>query len=532
MKQNQTLTTEEGVPDEPWPGWLVDATSLPASFECPVMLTDYAPLRLVGHDAPLPPHAVERVLTACCTDAFLYRNDEERHAQIVRAHRGLMHARQGLDADSSDAFWLSAWTRTFAHAEDRTKHRFLSALRHFGHEHTILFVGDLLGTTSKHLGEPKYGALNAASGLFHTHEPLAYEQLAHAMITMSSAKGREGLDAIERFGLKEHFDAYDRANFLSEHFPEYGLNAHAERTLDYCSRSFTLFLNMNCELTVRDAETGKTRGSLPRPKKGEDADRVMLLVEDFARQKKRIKRMRDVITRRLERDLVLMTPRTLPEFTAFFETSPLHRRICSMLLWGIYDTDHRLVAAFRPDIEGNRLDADYEPVTQRVTSTRTIALVHPLDLDDLQRAAWSEHFADGEVVPPFPQLDRKCVSPAEWEAEKAWHETIPRFEDVSIALRKLPGWFADYTQKARNTPKAWMATWHPEVLGLYLRFIHEARTWDEGSGPARGLFITTAYRTLSTDEVVPWEDVPARFVSEALCDIERAYEKVHGALRI
>jgi hypothetical protein len=514
--------------EDAMPYWLRDVLALPERFASSCEVDGLPPVTLAGHDAPLPPRALDRIFAAVAArpSPTYYEPEEVTLGRAARA--GLAHLRGALDPEHADAFWCEAWERTFMHGGERAKHDFLRALAHFGHGRAILIVGDLLGTTSKHLGNAQYGTRAASQGLLGTGEALAYEQLVHASETVTSKNGRKGL--LRRADLVAHFGGEDE-RALWKHYPRYGLDDRAERSVDYGSgRAFTLFLNMSCELTVRDHKTGKTRASLPKARKGEDAERIGWLVEDFSRQRKRIRRMRDVIVKELERDLVLMTPRTLAEFTAHFETSPLHRRICSSLLWGIYDAEHQLVAAFRPDLEGARLDADYEPVTSRVTSTRHIALVHPLDLDELRRAAWSQHFADAELVSPFPQLDRKCVAPHEWEAERAWHKTIPRFEDVSIKLRRFPRWFATYTQKARNRPKAWMAMWRSDVLGLDITLINASRTWKEGSGPARGLFFTPTESPLSTEVIVPWEDVPARFVSEALCAIEAAYEKVHGPL--
>jgi hypothetical protein len=56
--------------------------------------------------------------------------------------------------------------------------------------------------------------------------------------------------------------------------------------------------------------------------------------------------------------------------------------------------------------------------------------VHPMALDDPQRAAWGEVLADYELVPPFPQLGRPVY---ELEPDDRDARDITRFASYEIA---------------------------------------------------------------------------------------------------
>ena len=494
-----------------WPEWLREIADVPEVFTHHLEITDFPPLYLTGHDAPLPDTLADRIFATLDDSTPPKDTTPEEFEQRERAHAALSHLRAALDPARADAFWLECWEKSSSCDVLRT-------LGYFGHERSILFVGNMLGIASSPLS---WRRTDATRGLLDTREALAYEQIAYASVVLGRFEMRSSIE------LASGHLADTNETLLPRYFPKFGLDERAERTIDYGTRRFAITLNMSCELSVRDLKTSKTRASLPKPRKDEDAEAIGFLIEDFSRQKKRIRRMRDVLIKELERDLVRVRPRDYDGYVAFATASPLHRRICASILWGVYDAKHQLVVAFRPDIEGELLGVDYETVSKRrlTTKGRYIAPVHPVDLSETELRTWSEHFAEQEIVPLFPQLDRLCFRPDQWDDERAWIARIPKFEDVSIRLRKFPDWQADYTG---YRPKYWFAVNGHERFGVSIRLINSSYTWEEGSGIARGLFFSPRPGGVSSETVIPWKLIPARVVSEALRDVTRAYEKVHG----
>ncbi len=89
---------------------------------------------------------------------------------------------------------------------------------------------------------------------------------------------------------------------------------------------------------------------------------------------------------------------------------PLTGLVASNLLWGLFKAPSNtaqfdeLHIAFRIDEEGNLVDLQDEPVT--LDETYTVGLVHPLDLSAQELKAWTQIFADYEIIQPFSQLAR------------------------------------------------------------------------------------------------------------------------------
>jgi hypothetical protein len=79
------------------------------------------------------------------------------------------------------------------------------------------------------------------------------------------------------------------------------------------------------------------------------------------------------------------------------------------LLWGLYGKGGALVASFRTAEDETLVGLDDAVFT--LPARAEIGVVHPLHLDEPQRIAWAQHFADYEIIPPFPQLGRAVQRP-------------------------------------------------------------------------------------------------------------------------
>ena len=80
-----------------------------------------------------------------------------------------------------------------------------------------------------------------------------------------------------------------------------------------------------------------------------------------------------------------------------------------------------------------------------------IGLVHPLELSEEEKNAWTEQLSDFEITQPFPQLARQTFSPEEKEKNSLF---IGRFNDASVnsltlmnKMQKL-GWYKGQPEDA------------------------------------------------------------------------------------
>jgi hypothetical protein len=90
---------------------------------------------------------------------------------------------------------------------------------------------------------------------------------------------------------------------------------------------------------------------------------------------------------------------------------PLLCHLVQRVVWGAYTRGgRRLTSTFRVARDRTLWGPDDEP-WDRLDAIDGIGLVHPLELDDETRQAWSAILADYEVVTLFPQIDRPTYEP-------------------------------------------------------------------------------------------------------------------------
>ncbi|WP_051798281.1 DUF4132 domain-containing protein [Catenuloplanes japonicus] len=178
--------------------------------------------------------------------------------------------------------------------------------------------------------------------------------------------------------------------------PSLGLAADGSLRLD----RFTVGFDELLRPYVTD-EAGKRRKTLP---KGEAATR-------FAALRKDVRVLAADQLRRLEQAMVDGRRWSGEEFRLFLAGHPLLGHLVRRLVWGVAADDR--VTTFRVAEDRSYATAAEETLT--VADDAVIVLPHPAGtpLD-----AWSEVFADYEIIQPFPQLGREVFRPSEadWDA--------------------------------------------------------------------------------------------------------------------
>lgn len=212
--------------------------------------------------------------------------------------------------------------------------------------------------------------------------------------------------------------------------PDLGLDADGSTVIDYGTRRFTVGFDEQLKPYVLDEE-GRRLKDLPRPGTKDEAELATDERKRFMALKKDVRTIASDQVRRLEAAMVDGRSWTGAEFRQLFVDHPLVWHLVRRLVW-LAEADGE-VTSFR--VAEDRTYADVEDEAVKFGDDASITLAHPLHLEgDL--AAWSELFADYEIVQPFPQLGRPVLAATEEEAAGA---RLTRFEGFTVPVGKLLG---------------------------------------------------------------------------------------------
>ncbi|MFC5749803.1 DUF4132 domain-containing protein [Actinomadura rugatobispora] len=204
--------------------------------------------------------------------------------------------------------------------------------------------------------------------------------------------------------------------------PALGLDADGSMTLDYGPRRFTVGFDEQLKPYVRD-EDGRARKSLPRPGAGDDPGLAPAAHRRFAELRKDVAKVAEDQVRRLEEAMVRGRRWPEPEFRKLIVDHPLLWHIARRLVW-VDDAG----TAFRIAEDRTLADSSDEPFT--LPASARVGIAHPVGLGEKGVAAWSEVFADYEILQPFPQLGRPVHEPTERERGAS---SLERFEGLKAA---------------------------------------------------------------------------------------------------
>ncbi|OLT35567.1 hypothetical protein BJF79_32250 [Actinomadura sp. CNU-125] len=209
--------------------------------------------------------------------------------------------------------------------------------------------------------------------------------------------------------------------------PDLGLDASGTLTLDYGPRAFVIGFDEVLRPTVAD-EDGKLRKSLPKPGAKDDPELAPAASKRFAGLKKDVRTIASDQLARLEQAMVTGRRWPLAEFREFLAGHPLVGHLVRRLVWRVEDGP-----AFRVAEDGTFADAADEIVT--VADAAGVRVAHPVHLGD-EVKAWSEVFADYEILQPFEQLARPVLALTEGERETG---RLSRFEGAEVNVGDLLG---------------------------------------------------------------------------------------------
>ncbi|MFF5262971.1 DUF4132 domain-containing protein [Actinomadura viridis] len=374
---------------------------------------------LRGRDRALPAAATGHVLTilAMCKPG-------------EPPYPGLEVVREACDPGSLAAFGWAVFQRWLASGAPGKDGWALTQLGLIGDDDTVRRLTPLIkawpgesGSARAAAGLDVLAAIGSDVALLHLHG------IARTMKFKGlRARAQEKIDEIAAALELTTDQLADRA------VPDFGLDTEGGMVLDYGPRRFRVGFDEQLRPYVVQ-EDGKIRKDLPRPAAGDDAALAPAAKRRFTDLKKEVRAIADREIRRLERAMTTGRSRSLEEFRTYLVGHGLMWHIARRLVW-LAEEEGR-VTAFR--LSEDRTFADVADDEFTPAETARIGVAHPLRLgDDL--GAWSELFADYEILQPFQQLGRPLHVLTEEERASG---RLRRFEGAVAPYGKAKGMSQD-----------------------------------------------------------------------------------------
>ncbi|SDK81161.1 WGR domain-containing protein, predicted DNA-binding domain in MolR [Nonomuraea maritima] len=418
-----------------------------------------APIPLRGGAGELPPEAVRHVLTMLAI------------SKLGEPYAGLAVVKEACDGRGlADFAWalFQCWQAAGYPSKERWV---MDAQALLGDDETVRRLTPLIrawpgegGHTRAVAGLDLLASIGSEVALMHLHgiaEKVKFNGLKNqAKLKMDEVAAELGLTPQE---------LADRL------VPDFGLSADGNLTLDYGRRQFVVGFDEQLKPYVADA-SGKRLKNLPKPGVNDDQELAPAAYRRFAGLKKDVRSVAGDTIHRLEQAMVDRRRWSAGDFERLLVGHPLLWHIVRRLVWGLYDPAGELTGTLR--VAEDRSFADVEDDTLMLPDDALVGVVHPLELGE-ELAAWSEVFADYEILQPFPQLGRETyeLDPAlvaEIEAAK-----IPTRAVIGLERR---GWRRGAPQDAgwqcwieRDVPGGRTITIHldPGIVVGYLDFEDE-----------------------------------------------------------
>ncbi len=301
------------------------------------------------------------------------------------------------------------------------------------------------------------------------------------------------------------------------------------RVFDYGPRKFTVRLTPSLELAVT-TEAGKTVKSMPSPGKTDDPEKAPAAYEAYKALKKQIKTTITAQRARLEMALSAQRCWESEAWQKLFVDNPVMHQFAISLIWGVYK-NNELKETFRYMEDGSFNTVDEEEYT--LPGGVSIGLVHPIELDTDTLEAWKQQLEDYEIIQSIDQLSRPIYRlPAEQAQATALETVAGRVLNSLSLMGKLlgMGWY-----RGSVVDGGGFYTFYREDssvgIGVELNFsgtfvggdnddvtVFDAVFYKAGT-VERGSY---CYDSPKKENIFPLSQVPARYYSEVVWQLERA----------
>jgi hypothetical protein len=214
--------------------------------------------------------------------------------------------------------------------------------------------------------------------------------------------------------------------------PDFGLDRDGSMVLDYGPRRFTVGFDEQLRPVVADQD-GTRRKVLPKPAAKDDPTLAPAAHAAFAGLRKDVKTIAATQVRRFEAAMVRNRRWSAAEQRALFVEHPLLWHLARRLVWATFDDTGAVTGSFR--LAEDRTPADAGDDAFTLADATTVGIAHPLHLGG-QLGAWSDLFADYEILQPFAQLgrDTHALTPQERGAK-----ALDRLAGVKVPTGRVLG---------------------------------------------------------------------------------------------
>ena len=297
--------------------------------------------------------------------------------------------------------------------------------------------------------------------------------------------------------------------------PDCGLDATGSREFDFGARQFRFVLGGGAKPMLRDAD-GKLRANLPRPTKTDDPERAAAANASWKILKKALRETLSMQTKRMEDAMVNARHWNPGDFDTFIVRHPLMVNLARQLVFGSYEGAGKLQRTFRITEDQSLADQNDDPFA--LPRDGRIGLVHPAQLDEESRSAWTEIFADYAIIPPFKQLARRVcqAEPDDLDQTEITRLNIARIPGkILYAIlerahwrRDLPSDSGSFSQHSKYYKSADTTAFIGYSPGLYNGYYDDAQSLDEvyfASGnilPERSSFLHQRLKIRQVDPIV------------------------------
>ncbi|HEY1133507.1 MAG TPA: DUF4132 domain-containing protein [Nocardioides sp.] len=234
-----------------------------------------------------------------------------------------------------------------------------------------------------------------------------------AMQAISGIAGKSKFKGVQKAANESLQRLADLQGLTVEEFedrvvPDAGLDERGVRVLDYGPRQFRVGLGPDGKPVVHalgddGRPTGKPRTSLPAPNSKDDAELAAATKKEFSVLRKQLTDVASIQTGRLERAMVTGRVWAAGDHAAYVLRHPVLNSLVRPLVWRLTAADGSATLV-RVTEDREYVTVDEDPVEPGAGAT--VALAHPLTLDEADKAAWRTHLLDYELTSPVEQLDR------------------------------------------------------------------------------------------------------------------------------
>lgn len=292
--------------------------------------------------------------------------------------------------------------------------------------------------------------------------------------------------------------------------PDFDFDARGERRFDYGARTICVKLGAGDELVYIDESRDKKLKSMPNATSKDDAELVKQARSEISLVKKELRRLRRVQQARFQNAMISGQRWEMKSWHTRYAFNPVMRSFAQGLLWGVFDVaTQQLKHAVIVDASADLIDLEDNVITLDESSQK-LGVVHPSMLPATQHAAWTQTFADYEIIESFPQLTRDVYARADWP--ETTHALCTKFKGLNsgtfMGRAERSGW-----QKGPREDAGLVNSTDRHMGNYVMSLVHDGYSPDYFDD-SQLLYVSDVVITNNSGKSVSLADLPDHVFSE------------------